>query len=326
MSEDWSDDELAGAVNAYNSMVRFNAEQKPYSKREIYRKLAEQFGRTEKAFEYRMQNISAVLQELGEPWLQGLKPASNVGTNVRERLIALLKGTAKNRLPISRVQPDYKEKLPAIRDWLIEVAKSRSTVRYGEVMKAFGIGHRNLRRAMDYLGHESENLDEPIITALIVNQDGSCSDGIEKEFGIKDDAGEREKLYLYWAMTDNITRLPQPTSKIEVKAARFVSVEARPDQAIFRRELFLANHGKCVISGCDIEEALDAAHKHGRNWRDGHNRAKDGFLLRKDLHALYDSTLLWISDDGHVHIDASIKSHYGDLDGKQIQIANNTSQ
>ena len=320
MADDWSDDELAGAVGAYNEMVVRNAEHKPYSKRDVYRDLAKRFGRSEKAFEYRMQNISAVLDELGEPWLPGLKPAANVGTNVKERIKALLTKTARKRLSTSKVQPDYKEKLPAIRDWLIEVARNRSAVRYGEVMKAFGIGFRNIRRVMDYLGHESDNLDEPIITALIVNPDGRCSPGFEKEFGISDDTGEREKLYQYWSKTANTIKPLEPMSKIEVKAARFVSVEARPDQAAFRREVFLAHKGMCAISGCDVVAALDAAHKQGRDWRKGHNGAEDGYLLRKDLHALYDHGLLRISADGSVDVDASIASHYGDLNGKRVSM------
>jgi hypothetical protein len=318
MAENWSDYELAEAIKAYNEMMRRDAERKPYSKREVYSKLSKQFGRTEQAFEYRMQNISAVLDELGEPWLPGLKPAVNVGKNVRERIKVLLTKTTKQRHPSSKVQHAYKEKLPAIRDWLIEVARSQGTVRYGEVMKAFGIGFRNIRRVMDYLGHESENLDEPILTALIVNSKGRCSIGFEKEFGISDDAGEREKLFHYWTNAINTILPVEITSKIEVKAARFVSIEVRPDQAAFRREVFLACKGMCVISGCDVVRALDAAHKRGRDWRQGHNRAEDGYLLRKDLHALYDSGLLHISDEGTVNIDASIKSHYGDLDGKQL--------
>jgi hypothetical protein len=60
----------------------------------------------------------------------------------------------------------------------------------------------------------------------------------------------------------------------------------------------MACGGMCVISGCNVDKALDAAHKKGRSWREGHNRAEDGFLLRKDLHALYDHNLLRISEDG----------------------------
>lgn len=66
---------------------------------------------------------------------------------------------------------------------------------------------------MDYLGHESENLDEPIITALIVNPNGRCSAGFEKEFGIGDDTDEREKLYQYWSQATNAMKPLEPTSR-----------------------------------------------------------------------------------------------------------------
>ena len=79
MAENWSDDELAAAVEAYKEMYGLETAGKPYSKLDFYRALAKRFGRTEKAFEYRMQNISAVLRELGRSWIPGLKPAGNVG-------------------------------------------------------------------------------------------------------------------------------------------------------------------------------------------------------------------------------------------------------
>jgi hypothetical protein len=322
MANDWNDEELSAAVAAYNKMARCDAERKPYAKRQIYRDLAEQFGRTEKSFEYRMQNISAVLDDLGEPWVAGLKPAANVGSSVRERIKSLLIQTATERAPKSKSHALYKQELPAIRDWLIRVAQNRGTVRYGEVMKAFGIGFRNIRRVMDYLGHQSENLDEPIITALIVNADGRCSSGFEKEFGVTDDARERIKLYEYWANTSSSpANVIGDSGTIELKAARFVSVEARPEQAAFRRAVFLAHNGACVITGCDVVATLDAAHKVGRDWRLGQNRADDGYLLRKDLHALYDNGLLLITEDGTVHIHSSISSHYGHLHGKRIRRA-----
>jgi hypothetical protein len=97
VAEDWSDDELRASVAAYRSMqVRERTGEKGF-KREVYRSLQAQFGRTEKAFEFRMQNISAVLAILGRDWITGLKPAAHVGTNVAtklERIINELDGAA----------------------------------------------------------------------------------------------------------------------------------------------------------------------------------------------------------------------------------------
>lgn len=320
MAENWGDDELAAAVEAYGEMARLEAARKAYSKRDFYSDLAQRFGRTEKAFEYRMQNISAVLDELGESWIPGLKPAGNVGANVKPRIVALLKAAARAKMSASEKAAPYKAKLPAMRDWLIEVARHKGKVTYGQVMAAFGLDRFSLRFALRFLGNQASNLDEPIITALVVgNKTQKCSPGFAKEFGINDDEAERLRLYEFWESNDDAPAAPEPESTdIEVKAARFVSVEARPDQAAFRREVFLACKGRCVISGCDVIQALDAAHKHGRRWRLGHNRAEDGYLLRKDLHALYDNKLLWISNDGKVELDSSVLEHYGQFSGKVL--------
>ncbi len=59
-------------------------------KARVYRELADRHGRTAKAWEYRMQNISHVLDQAGKPWLPGLLPASNVGARVEPKLAMLL--------------------------------------------------------------------------------------------------------------------------------------------------------------------------------------------------------------------------------------------
>src|SRR5687768_4814146 len=92
MAEGWSDEELAASVEAYREMAANEAAGVKYSKKEVYRNLAERFGRSDKAFEYRMQNISAVLDELGQDWIPGLRPAVNVGEGIKPRLVALLQG------------------------------------------------------------------------------------------------------------------------------------------------------------------------------------------------------------------------------------------
>ena len=86
MAEDWSDDELRESVVAYRSMQTRERAGETGFKREVYRSLQAQFGRTDKAFEFRMQNISAVLAMLGRDWIAGLKPAAHVGANVATKL------------------------------------------------------------------------------------------------------------------------------------------------------------------------------------------------------------------------------------------------
>jgi hypothetical protein len=79
--------------------------------------------------------------------------------------------------------------------------------------------------------------------------------------------------------------------------------------------VFRAFGGRCAISGCTVPEALEAAHLVGRDWRQGHNRASDGILLRRDLHTLYDYGLLRISDAGVVSLGDDAREYYGEFDG-----------
>jgi hypothetical protein len=89
--DDWTHEQLAAAVEAYRWMQVRTAEGLKLNKTQLYRDLALKHGRTPKAWEYRMQNISHVLDQLDQKWIEGLKPARNVGPEVTGELIKLLK-------------------------------------------------------------------------------------------------------------------------------------------------------------------------------------------------------------------------------------------
>lgn len=95
MAENWTEEELGASVEAYVEMLRLQGLGEGFTKKAFYEELASRFGRTEKAYEYRMQNISYVYSLQGRQWLKGLRPARNVGANVikvLERLIAECEG------------------------------------------------------------------------------------------------------------------------------------------------------------------------------------------------------------------------------------------
>lgn len=105
----------------------------------------------------------------------------------------------------------------------------------------------------------------------------------------------------------------------EERIARYMEVQIRQEQAAFRRAVFAAYDGRCAVSGCDIPEALEAAHLRGRNWRAGQNEATDGILLRRDLHTLYDRGLLELSD-GITRFSARVIHHYAHLEGVPVVV------
>ncbi len=82
MPKNWTDDELEAAVRCYLQMLDKESKGITFSKVDYYRKLSNKFERSEKSFEYRMQNISFVFSQLGRKWLTGLKPAKNIGSHV----------------------------------------------------------------------------------------------------------------------------------------------------------------------------------------------------------------------------------------------------
>ena len=93
--------------------------------------------------------------------------------------------------------------------------------------------------------------------------------------------------------------------------------EARPNQAAFRRALLDAYAGRCAITGCDVEAALDAAHV--ADWRN-ENDAGAGILLRADLHRLLERGLLAI-DARFIVVDAP--PFYGGLMGRRLRLPEN---
>lgn len=88
----------------------------------------------------------------------------------------------------------------------------------------------------------------------------------------------------------------------------------RPDQTKFRDDVIEAYGGRCAITGCSTLSALDAAHL--TTWRGG-NDAKDGILLRADLHRLFDAKLMEIRD-GRVWLEESARKDWPDIHGSVV--------
>ncbi|GBD47035.1 HNH endonuclease [Methylopila sp. Yamaguchi] len=85
---EWTDAELDAAVKAYSEMVLLELAGTPYSKSEHRRRLlaGPLAGRSSGSVEYRMQNISYVMDLLGRPRISGYKPAGDVGPANEARL------------------------------------------------------------------------------------------------------------------------------------------------------------------------------------------------------------------------------------------------
>ncbi|UEM19690.1 HNH endonuclease [Skermanella mucosa] len=93
--------------------------------------------------------------------------------------------------------------------------------------------------------------------------------------------------------------------------------QLRPEQQEFRRRLLEAYGGRCAVTDCDVEAALEAAHL--RDFRTS-NEVRDGILLRADIHALLDEGLMTITPDLRAVFAPQALSHYRDFDGKPLHL------
>jgi hypothetical protein len=77
LGKDWQADELDAIVADYFDMLTADLAGQPYVKLRHSQALMAQIGRTHRSVEFKHQNISAVLDELGMPWIPGYKPKRN---------------------------------------------------------------------------------------------------------------------------------------------------------------------------------------------------------------------------------------------------------
>jgi hypothetical protein len=77
---DWRSDELNEIVADYFDMLAADVTGTSYVKSKHRAALVSRLGRSNGSIEFKYQNISAVLDELGAPWIPGYKPAKNYQT------------------------------------------------------------------------------------------------------------------------------------------------------------------------------------------------------------------------------------------------------
>jgi len=99
-----------------------------------------------------------------------------------------------------------------------------------------------------------------------------------------------------------------------------IEKKIRKGQLKFRNNLLETYNNTCVLSSCNIIQALEAAHiqKHTDS---GINSTNNGILLRSDLHKLFDSNLLKINPQSLiVELNDLLKnSSYSKFEGRKIR-------
>ena len=93
-STPYSDRELRDTIKLYFQFLEADRAGTKIAKTSAYRVLVERYGaRSKGSYESKMQNISAVMEAIGLPFVKGLRPRGNAGAKLR----LLITGIAAER-------------------------------------------------------------------------------------------------------------------------------------------------------------------------------------------------------------------------------------
>ncbi|AFC84751.1 HNH endonuclease [Frateuria aurantia] len=351
--EQWSHAELDAAVESYLWMLEQQAQARPFVKMEIYRQLQARFGRTEKAWEYRMQNISAVLADLGEATVSGLLPAQNVGSRTAKKLRDLLH-IHRQEVPPQRYKYGVKRTweiiLSAVHDLGGEATVSQVRDQLRNDYPEFNASNIGADLALLTVNSFSRTSFRPNQTPRTTDTD-SAYDRLYKSghgaaavyqlyqpeihgvWEIFSDVEGRSKSGFSVRLINAPAQHGLARSESEVAALDdfvvesvvdgrnriYASIVRRRGQPTFRKDLLTAYAGRCAISGCDVTEVLEAAHIHPYRGEDT-NVVANGLLLRADIHTLFDLYLLSIDPSTlRVRVSPQLQAtSYAELEDKPL--------
>jgi hypothetical protein len=119
MANDWSEREVEAAVAEYFRMLRLELSGRPYSKARHRRALKQQLhNRTEGAIEWKHQNISAVLIEMGIPNIEGYKPRYNYQRTLLPAAVSDYLGKHPELQALFQADSEITPDIPTVQDIL----------------------------------------------------------------------------------------------------------------------------------------------------------------------------------------------------------------
>ena len=292
---EWSDQEIGAAVTAYFVLLSAQAEGKPTNKAAIYRQLsAAHPARTAKAFEYKVQNISAVLYEGKLPYADGLRP--------KEKYQAALKPAVLNHLK----QIDFEKQSPIgvlvgklrrlrSRDYLPVHGKGAG--RYGLSLEHYLSIPQNSSKEADFMGIELKTKYGKTLQTLfsrVPSRYLACKDKNQllEKFGYYDDKRGRQALYTSFNNT--------------VGSLGFHLVPKNNRIVINKRKVEILEYDDSVL-----EDAILSKHNETAYISVSINRRKNGDTRCRFDQLLHCTTpslfrFMRMADDGNVYLDFTL--------------------
>jgi putative restriction endonuclease len=145
------------------------------------------------------------------------------------------------------------------------------------------------------------------------------------------DTGEAEGLALWDAVNERMARSPAFAAWPAVRFGEPQLVKPRLGQGAFRVLVTDIYGRRCAVTQERTLPALEAAHI--RPYSDGgEHEARNGLLLRRDIHSLFDLGYVTVTPDLKFEVSRRIREefengrHYYELHGQQIIVPDNKTQ
>ncbi|MFD4838476.1 HNH endonuclease [Achromobacter sp. NPDC058515] len=357
MGKFWGNEELLASVEAYRWMAKQQEDGIGFTKKQVYQELAARFGRTAKAFEYRMQNISAVLDELNLPWIPGLKPAKNVGTDMKAKLIEYVQDAEfMNATAIDDLEGrlEWEKALAAVtqlggnasrkqvEDWIrardpgynkknltdlyMMAVNSPARTGYSQNRKPRRTDEGNRYDMLFKVGEGLFDIYDPSKHGVWEIYSDALS-GSRHGVSIRRISSPMESALAVAERNAEQTATFDPTDVADARRRVSADIVRRRGQPAFRKALLDAYGNACAITGCSVPAVLEAAHV--LPYKGDHtNVVSNGLLLRADIHTLFDLGVIAIQSERMVvRVSPELENtEYGRLDGSPLRLPKQNSQ
>jgi hypothetical protein len=152
----WSGDEVKVLVADYFDMLQLDLLGQEYNKAEHNRLLRERLtARSKGSVEFKHQNVSAVLLELGMPCIDGYKPRRNYQISLADYVKAYLGSNPELFAAMNQAADAVPDRLPALDDWRrVFEAPPDETVFPGEPTEPW---RTSVGRKIDYVRRDAAN-------------------------------------------------------------------------------------------------------------------------------------------------------------------------
>jgi hypothetical protein len=154
IGEDWSAEEVEAAVASYFAMLALEAKQERYNKSAFNSELRPKLrGRSKSSVELKHQNISAVMQSLELPYIQGYKPRGNAQLLLRK---AVHRYVLENSAAMRQVVDSLEEvKLPHERSFKAVLVEPPTVEKV--LITESGLPRTRLPRKVDFAARDESN-------------------------------------------------------------------------------------------------------------------------------------------------------------------------